>query len=440
MVKIKIYLFILIILLSVFINAGFSIINKTSNSMIIKYSASDKMGAKAVLIPPVDNIDIQYSPSSIKNKVKTESVYFGDYHILPLVEYPTEYTITISYPNIPKLGRIVLQEQTFINAVSDLIINPEHMKDFIKRRNYFAYKSSYSGTPVLKIKVDSTGIYRMYYTQLAAVSSEDLSSIDPAKIQIFNGSSEIPLYINNIDDSVFNAGDFIEFFGERKEGEDNRYYDRYNLYNNYILTVNGNNGARYIHYSSPASHDSLIESNVYDCIKTIHIEEDSFYYRFTTQNPDTNDFWFDRYMSDPNDYNLDIQLISKVTGNTPINMRTGFHGISRLGINPDHPIDILINDSLISSINWNDQFPYFYEQDSILIGDTVSALITYRINSVPGDTSTIDSFLFNSVLLNWTEIDYRKLLIADNDYIVLKSETLQFRQVDDLDLLTVEIY
>ena len=100
-------------------------------------------------------------------------------------------TITISYPKIPKLGRIVLQEQTFINAVSDLIINPEHMKDFIKRRNYFAYKSSYSGTPVLKIKIDSTGIYRMYYTQLAAVSSEDLSSIDPAKIQIFNGRLNI---------------------------------------------------------------------------------------------------------------------------------------------------------------------------------------------------------------------------------------------------------
>ncbi|MFI5170781.1 MAG: C25 family cysteine peptidase [Chitinophagales bacterium] len=73
----------------------------------------------------------------------------------------------------------------------------------------------------LKFNVSQDGIYRIDYTTLDNALSGigvSLATIDPRNFQIFNKGTEQYIYISGEADGVFNAADFIEFFGEQNDG------------------------------------------------------------------------------------------------------------------------------------------------------------------------------------------------------------------------------
>jgi hypothetical protein len=68
-----------------------------------------------------------------------------------------------------------------------------------------------------KFKIAETGVYRIDSTVLADAGIS-LSSINPANFQLFTRGKEIPIYLEDGSDGVFNAVDFIEFYGEYNDG------------------------------------------------------------------------------------------------------------------------------------------------------------------------------------------------------------------------------
>ncbi len=81
-------------------------------------------------------------------------------------------------------------------------------------------------TPTLKIKVLSTGIYRVDYAALEPVlqaASYPIAQLDPRDIVIFNKGKQVPVYISGESDGSFDPGDYIEFFGERNDA----WFDRF---------------------------------------------------------------------------------------------------------------------------------------------------------------------------------------------------------------------
>jgi hypothetical protein len=68
-----------------------------------------------------------------------------------------------------------------------------------------------------KIKVAQNGVYRIDSATLAAAGI-NLSAIDPHHFQLFNKGTEQKIYISGEADNVFNAGDYIEFYGEKNDG------------------------------------------------------------------------------------------------------------------------------------------------------------------------------------------------------------------------------
>ncbi len=420
MVKLRISLLIFaVVYLSVM--ADFSIISNEGNNISVFYNGIYSEGGKAIILPPNDNYSISVSPSNAFDKNQYRAIYSGDMHLLPLPQTDEAYTISVNYDNTRVFGKRIIPESDIMSSFSDIIINSENIAEFIKPRTPIHFKASYTGLPVLKMRIDSSGIYRVYYSQLNAVTDIELSGINPRNIQLFCKNKEIPLYISNIADSSFNAGDFIEFFAERNDGEGYRYFDKYNIENVYILTVEGNPGSRYVQFTSTISHDSLIAANIESHYRTVHVEADSFFYRFQTVSADTSDFWFDRYMNDPNTYDINIDLNDRIA-DSPLILTSYLHGVSHLGINPDHPLDIYMNDSIIESINWNDQLPYYYKSDSIVLPDTNEICVTYHVKSIPGDTSSSDSLLFNDIMLNWTELTYERALRPENGYLVFSMD------------------
>jgi len=64
-----------------------------------------------------------------------------------------------------------------------------------------------------KFPVVHTGIYRIDSAALAQAGVLTAPGFDPRRLQLFRNGTEVPLYIHGEQDGVFNAVDFVEFFG-----------------------------------------------------------------------------------------------------------------------------------------------------------------------------------------------------------------------------------
>lgn len=105
-----------------------------------------------------------------------------------------------------------------------------------------------------KIKVSEKGIYRISYEDLRRVSFP-LVNLDIKRIQLFHQGKEVSIWIAGEDDGIFNLQDYIEFYAEGNNGEQdsllyrpenvrmNEYQSLYSDEAVYFLTL-GNPGLR----------------------------------------------------------------------------------------------------------------------------------------------------------------------------------------------------
>lgn len=108
-----------------------------------------------------------------------------------------------------------------------------------------------------QIPIFEDGVYRITYQDFTAAGIP-ISLIDPANIQLFAFAKEVPIYVHDGQDGVFNSGDYIEFVGEKNDGRnevglydtpDDQGNPDYSLYNDtvrYFFTVTpGGNHSRF---------------------------------------------------------------------------------------------------------------------------------------------------------------------------------------------------
>lgn len=98
-----------------------------------------------------------------------------------------------------------------------------------------------------KIPVSQDGIYRLTYSNLQTAGFP-VTSVDPRFIQIFHRGKEQSIYVKGQADAVFNASDYIEFFGQKNDGtldsllyqpsslQPHKYYNLYSDTTSYFLT------------------------------------------------------------------------------------------------------------------------------------------------------------------------------------------------------------
>lgn len=108
------------------------------------------------------------------------------------------------------------------------------------------------------IPIFEDGVYRITHSDFISAGIP-VSLINPDNIQMFAFAQEIPVFVSDGGDGVFNSGDFIEFVGEKNDGRrEAALYDSpqdqgnpdYSLFNDtvrYYLTVTpGGNHLRYV--------------------------------------------------------------------------------------------------------------------------------------------------------------------------------------------------
>lgn len=93
-----------------------------------------------------------------------------------------------------------------------------------------------------KISIAKEGIYKLTYANLLAASFP-VNSVDPRLIKLYHRGVEQAIFVQGEADAVFNATDFIEFFGRKNDGTlDKKLYQPpsaqpHNLYNLYSDTT-----------------------------------------------------------------------------------------------------------------------------------------------------------------------------------------------------------
>lgn len=108
-----------------------------------------------------------------------------------------------------------------------------------------------------KFPIAEDGVYRITYQDLVTAGIP-ISLVNPSDIQLFAFAEEVPIYLEGVDDGVFNSQDFIEFVGHKNNGkkesvlyaqpsdQGNPDYSLYNDTIHYFITIgNGQNGLRY---------------------------------------------------------------------------------------------------------------------------------------------------------------------------------------------------
>lgn len=111
-----------------------------------------------------------------------------------------------------------------------------------------------------KINVFVDGLYRITPTVLNS-SGIDLTNIHPKNFQIFGRGKEIPIYVENENDTdgVFNSNDFIEFYGLKNDGwADSLVYDNStNAFSPYISLFN-DTATYYLTWNNDSNNQHII--------------------------------------------------------------------------------------------------------------------------------------------------------------------------------------
>ncbi len=282
----------------------------------------------------------------------------------------------------------------------------------------------------VKITVGMDGIYKITQQELAHATRLNLQSVDPRTFQLFSRGIQVPVYIQGESDGMFDAGDYIEFFGEKYYAKFNpylsginpqtgHYIDPWSDDNVYFLIWGGEPGIRLIEENGGVRQDTgLIRPSFYPVCK--HFEEDNTQLDVKDINliePSANeDIWaFDGGVTfitpgtgsqSTREYSFsaerpDRQFLRVDT------LRVNFQGIST-GL---HYVEVFLNDVLLtpSAVTW---YGPSKKQVDIPIPPGPGALNNgnnrLRINTPPTSDRNLDM-----LALNWFEVSYQRSYQAD---------------------------
>lgn len=280
-----------------------------------------------------------------------------------------------------------------------------------------------------KIFVKKDGVYKITYEDLKKAGI-DLKGVQASKLRIKNNGVEIPIYVYSGGDRVFNEGDYIEFYAERRKnnyygGKEDLYNDPFTDVNVYFLEVGERDGLRLAEETGVRFFENFVDLRGVSFYSTIHFEEDVFFRRLggvdVDLTYDARDHWFwteikadkqvdfNVYIPAPDPFSLDN-----------VKIKIAFHGFtSTPSLNPEHIANVFINNVRLLTTQWNGQSVKIASSDEsgYSVPNTILKNGINRVSVLNASDSRVANTIFD---VNWFEITYRRLYQADKDEIRFK--------------------
>lgn len=299
-------------------------------------------------------------------------------------------------------GKIVSVDSPFMQGAH--WYNPE--------KNYF------------KIYVKKKNIYRLTYEELVASGVQLGSNTKISKLEIFNDGLPVPIEVfdNNLD-SLFNAGDYIQFVGFEATPTPYCKSNIYNLTNIYWFSYESDSsGVNYKRMPGWSDYSRTYFTN----LTTILFEKDSLYERLGYAGNDNRDFWFwDKASSRNGQVSYAFvhyfdQFPQWIQDSIYIRIKIALQGMSTSSLcQNDHRAYIKLNSKVVGVVDWDGQNNIVFDK---IFNASPDSFYIYPSNElrieVLGDLCTV---IDDEIRINWFEFDYWRSNSAFGKYFNLKS-------------------
>ncbi|MDE3057772.1 MAG: hypothetical protein KGJ59_07435 [Bacteroidota bacterium] len=331
----------------------------------------------------------------------------------------------------------------FSSTLRDLILNYDsavpysHSIGADTASEWFNTNSLY-----LKIHIPADAIYRLTYDTLVSLLPS-LTTADPRTIQVFSDGKDIPVFVFGEGDHVFSVGDYVEFPALRNYTGKQRIIttgaDEYNEYlNRYTdsavcwLTFGTTNGARIQQTATGLIPvDTLTSYTAF-----LHLETDNFLQYcggdiVEQQDPrwTSGDIWGWGFINANQAVSAAFTASNIDSLGDSVRVYAKFASWGADNVSPAHNIAIRLNGgSDLNSVLLN-RYQQALLTGSAPVSNLVNGSNTVSLFSKPTASTTI-----NSVIYDWFEVEYPRVLTAVNDSLIF-----DFRRLSDRKIRAVKI-
>jgi len=263
-----------------------------------------------------------------------------------------------------------------------------------------------SGTPpgAFKFLVNRDGLHRLTHAQLYAAGIP-VDSEDPQTFRLYNHGSEVAILIPGEADGSFDPADLLFFYGEKT---DSRHTD----VNVYWLDWGGAAGLR----MPPADGTPGGAPVVSDFLATHRLEEDHIYRSGMPSGAD-DDRWYWDYLMATTGATDEIDLFATLVGVSTEPGRTAtVRGLFRgYTADPEHHTQAVLNGHLVDDATFASTAEHSFEVDVAQDTHLLEGANTLTVKTIGDGGITV-----SVVYVNWTEIDFHRAYVADDDQLFCK--------------------
>lgn len=266
-------------------------------------------------------------------------------------------------------------------------------------------------TPLrLRIGVTQDGVTRITPADLQD-AGVDVSNIDPRTFAMSSQGQPVAIRVAGEADGSFDAGDFIEFFGQKFHGslQDEKYTDE----NVYWLSIGGQPGPRISDINAQPDF-SLTPPG--DFAATVHAEKNNYWYTQHRKDPPTKESW---YWDQLRPYSSKPGVTHTFSAPVPYPVPGQSFTLTveeNARANVSHRTTIAFNDQSLADEDWGGKRRALF---------TVTVPADVAVSGV--NTVTIGALLRSGVssdwvFVNWWELQYRRFFTAWQGQIDFTSE------------------
>ncbi len=252
----------------------------------------------------------------------------------------------------------------------------------------------------LRIGVTHDGVTRITPTDLQN-AGVDVSTIDPRTFALSSQGQPVAIRVAGEADGSFDAGDSIEFFGQKFHGslQDEKYTDE----NVYWLNIGGQPGPRINDINAQPDFNL---SPPTDFAATVHAEKNNYWYTQHRKNPPTKESW---YWDQLRPYSSKPGITHTFSAAVPYPIPAQSFTLTveeNARANVAHRTTIAFNEQSLADENWGGK-------RRALFTTTVPAdLAVSGVNTVTIGALLRPDVSSDWVFVNWWELQYRRFFTA----------------------------
>lgn len=341
------------------------------------------------------------------------------------LKFYSEVQVTMRYPSSPQnLMPTMTPLDTFERKTLSALLNFNAGKQWRTSKHMMKETASAWEIPAdpnaLKLEIKTEGFYYVSFDALAA-AGWNVPLIDPATIQLFHLGEEVALWAYDDGDGLFETGESLAFFGERKHGAET-FFDDYTDANVYWLIHSKARGRRMAVRRIDAGSNNTPGKYF---LETRHFEKDELYYHgdndaqlfATLAIP--GETWVWKMLFGEESFKTDLLLQNVATDAPSCTLRARVRGVTVTPANPDHHSQFWLNNNLVGEA--------FYDNTAEVMFEAAfpSSFLREGKNAFELRELTDTGAQYDQIYFDWVEIRYWRQYVASDNFLV-------FREPDDL--------